>query len=469
MPKNLGQLGVSGLNRYGGYVYEELLPELKYPNAAKVYNEMASNDPVIGSILYLSEMLIRAVSWNVEAASSSKEDLDNRQFLIECMNDMSISWAEFITEVISMMTYGFDFHEIVYKIRKGPNSTSPKFNSKFSDGKIGWRKFAPRAQATLHEWVFSEDGDAIAFVQLAPPLFKRIEIPMSKGMLFRTRVHKNNPEGKSLLRNAYRPWYFKKRIEEIEAIGIERDLAGLPSLQPPEGMNLWDEADEEMVKARHNAESIVEGVRNDATSGVLLPFGWDFKLVSTGGTRQFDTNAIINRYDYRIASTMLADLVIMGSEGSGSYALADIKNGIFSTALEAMLLNIADVINKQAVEPLFILNGINPKNGYPKIVPDHVKKPSIKEVALLLRTANLDINNDIKFHNFVRDACGLEDLDEAEFKKIYSDPAKQAMDNANAKPNNNVKLNNRQGREHTGDTIDNENTMPDSHIMTGGA
>lgn len=107
--KNFAQLGVSGLNRYGGYVYEEFIPELKYPRAAEVYNEMASNDPVIGAILYLNEMLIRAVDWNIEPASSSKEDADNAKFLEECMNDMSISWSEFITEAISMVIYGFSF------------------------------------------------------------------------------------------------------------------------------------------------------------------------------------------------------------------------------------------------------------------------------------------------------------------------------------------------------------------------
>ena len=51
---------------------------------------------------------------------------------------------------------------------------------------------------------------------------------MEKCLLFRTQTHKNNPEGRSILRNAYRSWYFKKRIEEIEGVGIERDLAGIP-------------------------------------------------------------------------------------------------------------------------------------------------------------------------------------------------------------------------------------------------
>ena len=31
-----------------------------------------------------------------------------------------------------------------------------------------------------------------------------------------------------MLRNSYRSWYYKKRLEEFESVGVERDLAGLP-------------------------------------------------------------------------------------------------------------------------------------------------------------------------------------------------------------------------------------------------
>lgn len=67
-------------------------------------------------------------------------------------------------------------------------------------------------------------------------------------MLFRTESVKDNPEGRSILRNAYRSWYFKRRIQEIEAIGIERDLAGLPVIHAPERLEIWDSQDPDMVK-----------------------------------------------------------------------------------------------------------------------------------------------------------------------------------------------------------------------------
>jgi hypothetical protein len=123
-------------------------------------------------------------------------------------------------------------------MRRGPDATSSKFRSKHNDGLIGWQKIPIRAQSTLYGWEFAPDGDVKAFIQEAPPNYGQTTIPLSRGLLFRTEVTRDNPEGRSLLRNAYRPWYFKKRMEEIEGIGVERDLAGLPVITPPKAVAL---------------------------------------------------------------------------------------------------------------------------------------------------------------------------------------------------------------------------------------
>ena len=57
----------------------------------------------------------------------------------------------------------------------------------------------------------------IGMTQQPPPDYGLLTIPISKAMLFRTESAKDNPEGRSILRNAYRSWYFKRRIQEIEA------------------------------------------------------------------------------------------------------------------------------------------------------------------------------------------------------------------------------------------------------------
>ena len=419
---NFKQLGTTGLKRYGPYVYEEFLPELRWPRAGKVYQEMADNDPVIGAILYLAEMLIRGTSWSVEPASTSKEDTDAAEFLKSCMNDMEMSWPDTISEILSMLTYGFSFHEVLYKVRRGPNERSPRYRSKYSDGRIGWRNLPIRSQDSLNGWVFNKDNEAVAFEQLAEPNYQKVLIPFSKGLLFRTRVTRDNPEGKSLLRNAYRPWFFKKHFEEIEGIGIERDLAGFPVLQTPQGLDLWNEDDPQMVVLRQRAETLVANVRRDSEEGILLPYGWDLKLLTSGSSRQIDIGSTIERYDNRIAITLLSDIILLGSK-SGSFALADTKQSMLAASLQAQLLNIADVFNTKAVPRLFQANNFTNYESLPKIVPGQIQTPSLKEVALILRAMGLKINDDMELQNYLRRVMNMPELTEADHKAIYSSSA----------------------------------------------
>lgn len=415
---NFKQLGSSGLRRYGAQIYEEFLPELRWPRAGKVFQEMSDNDPVIGSILYLAEMLIRGTTWGVEAASTSKEDTEAAEFLKSCMDDMEMSWANTISEILSMLAYGFSFHEIVYKVRRGPTETNAKYRSQYTDARIGWRMMPIRSQTSMYEWVFNKENDVVAFVQVAEPDFQRIVIPMSKGLLFRTRVSRDNPEGKSLLRNAYRPWFFKKHFEEIEGIGIERDLAGFPVLTTPEGLDLWNDDDPAMVALRTRAEELVGSVRRDSEEGILLPFGWSLELLTSGSSRQIDIGATIDRYDNRIAITMLSDIILLGGK-SGSFALADTKQSMLAASLQAQVMNIADVFNNKAVPQLFSYNTFPGITKLPKIVPGVLQTPSLKEVALVMRAMGLNIAGDYALLGYLRHVLGMPELKEEDFERIY--------------------------------------------------
>lgn len=462
---NSRQLGTSGLRRYGPYVYEEFLPELRWPRAGKIYQEMSDNDPVIGAILYLAEMLIRGTEWRVEAGGKSEADKEAAEFLKQCMHDMDMSWANTICEILSMLTYGFSFHEIVYKIRRGPQETSNRYKSKYSDGRVGWRRIPIRAQSSLHEWEFNSEGDVTAFIQCAEPDFKIIRIPMSKGLLFRTRISKDNPEGKSLLRNAYRPWFFKKHFEEIEGIGVERDLAGLPVLSAPDNVDLWNTEIPEMVQLKANAEALIASIRRDAEEGILLPYGWDLKLLTSGSSRQIDIGATIDRYDNRIAITMLSDIILIGNNKAGSFALADTKQSMLAAALQSQLQNIADVFNSKAVPDLFAYNSFPDITELPKIVPGQIQTPSLKELALMLRAMGLNIAGDAKLLSHLRTILNMPELDDETFKAVYE---KQGVDET---PNNagvnRTSTTAGEGLDRFEDTVENDFEQSDE-AYTGG-
>ncbi|NBO56040.1 MAG: hypothetical protein EBU84_15960, partial [Actinobacteria bacterium] len=216
------EAGSTGLRRTSGYIFEEFLPQLQGYRAINTYREMRDNDPIVGAILFAIDKLIRQVQWRVQPATNSVEDKRAAKFVESCMHDMSTSWEDTISEILSMLPYGWSLHEIVYKKREGNEASVSENRSRYDDGYIGWRKLPIRAQDTRQEWIFDKNGGIMGMVQSAPPDFTLRTIPIEKALLFRTTSDKNNPEGRSILRNAYRPWYFKRRIEEIEAIGVER-------------------------------------------------------------------------------------------------------------------------------------------------------------------------------------------------------------------------------------------------------
>lgn len=386
MSNDSKEIGRVGQRRYGGIFYEEFLSELRGRKGAEVFTEMSNNDETIGAILFAIEMLVRQASWNVEPGGSTAKDREAAEFVKSCMDDMQQTWIDTISEILSFLTYGWSFHEIVYKRRMGRTKDN-RTSSKYDDGLIGWMKLPIRSQETLYQWEYDDQDNLIGMTQMPPPDFGLITIPMNKAMLFRTRSRKDNPEGRSILRTAYRSWYFKRRIQEIEGIGIERDLAGLPVITTPECMDIWDKDDEDMNAIRAGLEAMVKNIRRDSTEGLVLPFGYTFELTSTGGSRQFDTNSIIARYDTKISQTVLADFIQLGHESVGSFALSSDKTNLFSMAICAFLDIICQTFNSQGIPALIDINGDHfaGVTDYPRLTHGDIEDVDLATMATFIK------------------------------------------------------------------------------------
>lgn len=425
------ELGKTGLKRWGGTVTEEFLPELKGIKGVKIYKEMADNDPVIGAILFAIEMLFRQAEWRIEPANDTAGAQLAADFLESCLYDMSSTWDDSISEILTFLPFGWSYHEIVYKYRRGDTGEGST-QSKFEDNLIGWRKLPLRSQDTLYEWGFDESGGIQGMRQMAPPDFNIVDIPIEKAILFRTRANKGNPEGRSVLRNAYRPWYFKKRFEEIEGIGVERDLAGLPVITPPSNQNIWDRSNPLMVQMRAEAETLVRSIRRDQMEGIVKPNGWELELLASAGKRQMDVDKIINRYDQRMAMTVLADFILLGHTKVGTFSLASSKTDLFATAIGAWLDSICEVFNRYAIPRLFALNPKFAKADMPKMTHGDVETPDLKELGAFIKdmTGCGILTPDIDLENFAREIAGLPEMQEDEEgdpRKYKKDKTKQTQ------------------------------------------
>ena len=416
-------LGVSGLIQFSGRVQEEFLKDLDNERGRKVYREMSDNDPIVGAILFAIDMLMRQVEWRIDPADGTDEALDVAEFIESCLTDMSFSWNDTLSSILSMLPFGWSYTELVYKVRGGPDLKDPRKRSQFSDGKIGWRKIDLRPQDSLHRWEFDGDGGVQGMWQAAPPDYTPTFIPIEKSLLFRTRSFKNNPEGRSVLRNAYRPWFMKKRIEEIEAIGIERDLAGLPVAWVPPTM-LSQTASPEEVASLAAIKQLVSTIKRDEQEGVIFPLAYDgagnkrfdLTLLSTGGRREFDTDSIIDRYDQRIAMTTLSDFILLGHENVGSFALGSSKVDMFSVALGAWLDEVVSVFNRYGIPRLLELNNID-LELQPVLSHADVKRIDLTQLGAYITSlagAGMPLFPDRRLEDHLRDMANFPQHDPAD-------------------------------------------------------
>lgn len=358
------ELGKTGLPVYSGRIYDETDKKLSADEWRKVIRDMADTDASIRAMLFVIEMIARQVEWEIRPFEETPEDEELALFVRQCLfEDMAQTWQDTVAEILSFLPWGWSWFEIVYKRRGGNRRTG---TSRFTDGRIGWRKWAIRSQESLYEWVFDEWDEVTAMVQMPEPDFKIRTIPFEKSLHFRTSSHKQNPEGRSILRGAYRAWHFKRHIENIEGVGIERDLAGLPKIGVPTSI-LKEDATAAEKSIRAHLETLGSSIRQNETAFILYPLEYDDKgnklfdveLMNAGGERQFDTSTIIDRYDQRMLMSAMADFLLLGSKETGSYALSDTKFRAFLKAMKTWLESICDTVNRYAIPRLLKLNGMS--------------------------------------------------------------------------------------------------------------
>ena len=399
MARNTREIGSTGLAISGGFLEEEWNRSIKIVPKHKLYREMRDNDPVIGAILFVIEYLLSQQPWHLDSGEG-KQGEKAKKFLEDCMDDMEHTWTDFIIQALSMVQYGWSYHEVVYKKRP--------------EGGIGWLKLPLRAQSSLWSWGTDNRNRITGMFQYDPYILDSaggptVFIPRSKAVHFTTTSYKENPEGRSVLRSAVRPYMFLKRLQEIEAIGIERELAGLPIMHVPlEYTSTTASADK---KAQYNNfKTLLMQIRRDERDGLILPSeldkngkptGFKFELLKGGGSRAIDTNAVINRYEQRISTTMLAQFILMGQQTAGSYALADKMASTFTVALQSILTRIADTINQQLIPTLMELNGFKRKS-YPKIRAERLQDVSLTNLATfvnqMVATDAIRVDDDLEAH-----------------------------------------------------------------------
>lgn len=394
---SFSESGFVGTTILGGQVFEECSKELRWPQAGDTYKRMAK-DGAIAPALELVEMMIARVPWTVKIPEGYEEELaEKANFVRQCLSDMDHDFQSFIKQVVSFNRYGFAVTEKVYRYRRKDKG------SKFDDGLVGIKKLPIRAQDSIDGWKWKNKGRELAglyqnvIVPGQPEDYTgwdyvygeetaRKFIPRKKFLLFRNNPLKESPVGISPLNGCWQAWKYKKAYEESLAIAVAQDANGFKVLYlPPQYLKADATEQDKAVFAEY--QKIMANMHQAKQSGIILPLILDqsgqkmfeFDIKSVTGQKSYNTKEIIDHYNAEILTCLFADFLSLGSNGSGSFSLAETKVSVIEMAIESKLMEIKSQLNHDLIKQLFELNGWS-TDVMPYLDYGSVSKESLDEI-----------------------------------------------------------------------------------------
>lgn len=340
-------IGFSGLRNIGGRIQEEYLRVLQsWDQAVKVYLEMR-DEPTVATLLNAIKLPLLSADFDVMPFSDSAADGEAADWLWENLTTMrQQSWRSHVADALESLDFGFAVGEMVFEKR--------------ADGRLWLGNIEPRGQETLHSWEFDERDNMTAFVQRDPDTGGFYRIPASKMVHIALHGRKGNPQGTPLLRSLYRPWRFLKDLENMEGIGLERNVGGMPvATLPEEPLTDTDLSD---------LKTALKNLRNDEEEYLIVPFGMTV-LGYEGGHDVSQLSATIERKQKEILMRGFAQFLKLGMDQVGTQALVKGSQDFFALSLRATQQELLERWNQQLVPLLFALNpGLFPgMTGLPEI------------------------------------------------------------------------------------------------------
>jgi hypothetical protein len=373
-------LSRSGRAHFNGLLeIDELLMELAGTNGLRIFDEMYFSDPDIRRLVLMSWTPVQAGTWDIEpygGEDATAQDLEAAEFCRWALWEvMSPNLIGHLGEVgPALLRAGFvPFEQMWMSIDwKGRRRIVPR--------KLGF--MLPR---TIYNWNQDEYGELTEIVQLLPG--RPARVPASDLVYYRLNAEGDNWMGRSLLRPAYKPWFFKDRLEKIDAIGQERKAVGLPVAYPPSG------ADEDQ---RASVEAVLANVHTNEAGYIIMPGpsaewnkddpnAWYVDVVrfdSSSGTGIKDSLAY---HRDAISSSYIGDFMRLGQDGVGARSLGEVQDNPFLTVVRALGTSIvAETLNKQLIAPLAGINFPN-LEGFPRLTLSLHDDASLDELATFAR------------------------------------------------------------------------------------
>ena len=218
-------IGSSGLQSFGGYVLTgERSAALQGTRRFQTYADMLANTSIVATGTRHFLNILTKASWSVQPAKDEHgQPLPGAQEVADlveaCMGDMATPWFRVVRRAAMYRYFGFSVQEWTAKRR--------------ADGRIGIADVSARPQVTIERWDLDPTGSVLGCFQRVTAGAREVYLPRSKFIHMVDDALNDSPEGLGLLRHAVRACDRLRGYEDLEQVGFETDLRGIPVGRAP--------------------------------------------------------------------------------------------------------------------------------------------------------------------------------------------------------------------------------------------
>lgn len=330
---DLRELGTSSPSPFTSFFRKEYNQDLIGIKGLQIYDKMRRNDGVVRGTLRTIKTPILAARWFIKPCDKSKAaDVNAAEFVWKNLTKlMSIGWSQFLTECTLMYDFGYYMFEIVW-------------GEAIVDGqdRIIVEKLTPRHPMDVLFWVYDEHGGPNG-VWMADPdgMGDDVYIPISKLLVFTFDREAGDMTGISVLRSAYKHWYFKDQLYKIDAIQKERHGIGVPVIELPPGFT---------DKDKDLANELGRNIRTNERAHIALPPQWKFIFAKLEG-QPVDVLKSIAVHDEAIRENILATFM-----GAQTHAADDERQQLFLKSTRFAANIVIEVLNLCLVPKMIAAN-----------------------------------------------------------------------------------------------------------------
>lgn len=436
------QQSVPGFAIYGGYISTgETNAELRGGQRWVTAADILANISIVAASARFSLNLISRPSWKFDPVNDTAEAKAAAEFMDSVVDGIDTSWTRIVRRAGLYRYHGFGIHEWVAKKR--------------DDGKIGIRSLHSVPQHTVTRWDYETDLRGI--VQNDPQSGQELYLPRRKMLYLVDDTLTDKPDGMGWFRHLVDPANRLKSFLELEAIGFERDLTGIPVGRAPlASMNAAVKAGQlaesdkkamidgmrEMIKIKRKSREtglildseVYPSKTDNGTTPSSTPL-WDLDLLDGTQNSIEDLGAAIKRTAFDMALIMGTSSLLVGREGEGSRALSEDQSRNMYLTANSTLADMAEAVDRDLVDPLWAMNGL-PDELKPKANPEDVSFKDVTQIAQVLSdmaNAGAILAPDDPAINDIRDLMGLPHAPEMDLGMLNalqgrSDPTKPSPD-----------------------------------------